>query len=527
MDNQTELDVVVVGGGISGLRTGVLLKQHNKKVVVLEANDRVGGRTKGQIIKNQNIQYDIGGQWIGPTQDRMYRILEEYSLQTMPQTENGYSYQYLRNTVSKSRSKDFDIPGSIPIIQLPLLGVAVLYIDHLAKQVPVDCPWNAKRAEEWDSYSIETWMRSSWWAPTKSVKSTVEIICWCVLATEPSRVSFLWFLWFVNQAGGLMKLILTKDGAQQDRIIGGAVQVSQKMAEELENCVMTSSPVTKIQQFENKCKVILENGKHFICKKVVIACSPAMSRRITFSPVLPGCSDALMQGHLMGHVIKVIIFYDSPFWIEKGYSGLGVSDKNIRLSFDASYPEKSVYALVGFFLGDAALQWCDKTKEDRKQATIEHFSRIFGDEANNPVDYIENNWPLESYIRGAYMSIPPPNILTRVGPAIRTPIGNIHFAGTETATQWSGYMEGGLQAAERVTKEIMDSLSEENFFNYTGFNSTRKGRVSMVDYSAGNLFSWRRFFITTLLAGFTGYLFCRYKNISFDGFNFNLDFLKK
>ena len=134
-------------------------------------------------------------------------------------------------SIFASRTKD--IPGAIPLLQLPLLGISASYIDYLAKQVPVDAPWKAKRAQEWDSYSIETWMRSSWWASTQTVKGTVDIISWAVLATEPSRVSFLWFLWFVHQAGGLMILLSTHGGAQQDRIRGGAIQFSQMMAKDL------------------------------------------------------------------------------------------------------------------------------------------------------------------------------------------------------------------------------------------------------------------------------------------------------
>eukprot|EP00012_Vannella_robusta_P007283 CAMPEP_0206201254 /NCGR_PEP_ID=MMETSP0166-20121206/11407_1 /ASSEMBLY_ACC=CAM_ASM_000260 /TAXON_ID=95228 /ORGANISM="Vannella robusta, Strain DIVA3 518/3/11/1/6" /LENGTH=265 /DNA_ID=CAMNT_0053619831 /DNA_START=614 /DNA_END=1407 /DNA_ORIENTATION=- len=265
------------------------------------------------------------------------------------------------------------------------------------------------------------------------------------------------------------------------------------MAEELGEQVWLSSPVALIEQLENSCRVTLENGKSIETTKIVIATSPAMSSRIRFNPPLPACRDALTQAHLMGHVIKTITFYETPFWIEAGFSGEGISDQNIRLTFDASYPEKNVYGLVGFFLGDSALEWCDRTQEERKQACVEHFVRVFGPEAANPVHYIENNWPSEPYIRGAYMSIPPPNVLTRVGPAIRKPIGNIHFAGTETATEWSGYMEGGLQAAERVATELKDiQHTPLHETQPTSFNSERKGRNQMTDHSTGNVFTWKR-----------------------------------
>ena len=477
-------DVIVVGAGIAGLRSGVLLKRRGIKVLVLEANDRVGGRTKGKIVNG--LQIDVGGQWIGPTQNRMYSIVEEYKLTTHPQYETGKPYQFMSNILAFNRTKQ--IPGITPLIQIPLLALSVAYLDYLAYQVPIEKPWEAKRAQEWDSYSVETWMRSSWWAPTNQVKSVVEIACWALLACEPSRVSFLWFLWFIHQAGGLQILLDTKNGAQQDKIDGGAISVSQKMAEELNDNLELSSPVKSIINYHSdRILVQLDNGREYLCNRVIIACSPTMAARIHYNPPLPGCRDAFTQGYSMGHVIKTVAFYKTPFWRERKLSGEGVSNSNtVRLTFDASFPEHGLYGLVGFFLGDSALEWANATEQQRKTLVTNYYTTIFGDVAAEPVDYIENNWVNEEYIRGAYMAIPAPSILTRLGPALRTPIGNIHFAGTETALQWSGYMEGALESAERVVDELnlYEHDPEAPFPNL--FNSSRKTRWQITDYSAGN-----------------------------------------
>jgi len=492
------MDTIVVGGGISGLRTAQLLKQQGKKVLVLEANDRVGGRTKGKIVGT--TQYDIGGQWIGPTQDRMYRIVKELGLEISPQYIKGIPYQFINNKLYRSLTQD--IPGCLPYLQLPLLGFILFYIDYLSWQVPKDEPWKAKRAEEWDSYSLETWMRNSWWCPTKATKTAVELIAWALLSTEPSRVSFLWFLWFVRASGGINFLISTHGGAQQDKIKGGAVRVSQLLAEQLGDSVLLSSPVARISQSDDGCSVVTESGEVYHSAKVVIACSPTMAARIKYDPPMPGCRDALTQGYLMGHVIKTLTFYKDPFWKAKGLSGEGVSDLSVRLTFDASFPDEGLHALVGFFLGDSALEWCDKSIDERKQEVVANFVKIFGDEARNPVDYIENNWCIEPYVRGAYMAIPPPNLLTKLGPALRTPIGNIHFAGTETAQHWSGYMEGALEAAERVVQELsLDSLPVSKNL----FNQDRKVRSKMVDRSSGNISLWKFTFAVGAIAAVAYY----------------------
>jgi len=187
---------------------------------------------------------------------------------------------------------------------------------------------------------------------------------------------------------------------------------------------------------------------------------------------------------------------------KKNLTGTGVSNENsIRLTFDASFPEHGLFSLVGFYLGDSALQWADRTEEERKQEAIRYYCKIFGEIARNPTHYVENNWVNEPYIRGAYMSIPAPTILTRVGPAVIQPIGNIHFAGSETATEWSGYMEGALQSAERVVEELIEIKKNTHSINQPIlFNQNRKPRSFYTDKSTGNFSVFRTSLYVVALA---------------------------
>ncbi|XP_005359010.1 amine oxidase [flavin-containing] B, partial [Microtus ochrogaster] len=74
-------DVIVVGGGISGMAAAKLLHDSGLSVVVLEARDRVGGRT--YTIRNKNVKYvDLGGSYVGPTQNRILRLAKELGLET-------------------------------------------------------------------------------------------------------------------------------------------------------------------------------------------------------------------------------------------------------------------------------------------------------------------------------------------------------------------------------------------------------------------------------------------------------------
>ena len=84
----SQVAVVVVGGGVSGLHTALLLKQRGLSVAVLEARDRVGGRTWSEAMgPNQTI--DVGGQWVGPPQKRVNTLLSRYGLALREQHEAG------------------------------------------------------------------------------------------------------------------------------------------------------------------------------------------------------------------------------------------------------------------------------------------------------------------------------------------------------------------------------------------------------------------------------------------------------
>jgi len=267
----------------------------------------------------------------------------------------------------------------------------------------------------------------------------------------------LYFLWFVHCCDGVDRLIESEGGAQQDKVVNGAVQLSQRMADELGDRIRLLSPVVSIEQDETGCTVYTP-GNVAKAQFVVIACSPTLAGRISYSPPMPARRDALTQSFPMGNVIKTTTFYESPFWRELGFSGHGVSDGScVRLSFESSFERngKMYYCLIGFIQGNAAISWSERTQEERRRAVIEYYATIFNDHrARRPIGYVEHDWVSDPWARGAYMGMPGPGILTTVGQSLRDPIGRIHFAGTETAIHWSGYIEGALESAERVSKEI-------------------------------------------------------------------------
>eukprot|EP01133_Synstelium_polycarpum_P012361 gene12361-14501_t len=274
-----------------------------------------------------------------------------------------------------------------------------------------------------------------------------------VFSSDPKELSLLYVLNYVRCAGGMMTLVDVKNGAQQDRILGSAHQVSLTMADSLGDMVLLEHPVIAIDQSldDTMVKIKCDNQSVFSARRVIMTVPPYLAGRIDYLPPLPYPRVHLTQRMAMGQVIKFIVHYDTCFWRELGFAGEIVSDReSVAVAYDGSFEDGTKPSIIGFFEGNSAREWGDKTEEERKKEVLDLLFCSFGDErALHPTMYMEKNWMAEKYSLGGYTGICGPGVLTSLGNALRQPIGRIHFAGTETATQWIGYMEGALQSAER------------------------------------------------------------------------------
>jgi monoamine oxidase len=229
------VDVVVVGAGLAGLCAARELVRRGKTCVVVEARDRVGGRTLSQPLGHDTI--DLGGQWIGPTQDRLAALASELGVATFPQYHTG---RKLLSWGGKLAGYAGDLPRLSVLAQLELLRTDWRW-KRFVKQIPPEAPWRAARALEWDGMTLETWKRRH--LRSAGARLFVDVVTRAVLTSEPRDVSFLFFLSYLRWGHGLESLISIKGGAQQGRFIGGAQQLSVRLAEQLSPRVILSAPV--------------------------------------------------------------------------------------------------------------------------------------------------------------------------------------------------------------------------------------------------------------------------------------------
>jgi monoamine oxidase len=377
---------------------------------------------------------------------------------TFPTYNNGNSIYYRRGQTIPYNGIPPDPEGVGEAL------VAINAINSMAAEIPVDAPWKAPRAAEWDGKTWETWMQEN--VKTEGGRLLVEIATTSIFSFEPRDLSMLFVLFYVASAGNeqnpgdFNRLINTAGGAQETRFVGGSQLVPLALAKKLGKRIRLKAPVRRIIQRKGSVEVQAD-GVTATGQRVVVAIPPNLAGRIDYSPKLPAQRDQLTQRMPMGSVIKVQAVYSKPFWRDAGLNGQVVSDTGpIQASFDNSPPDGSRGVMMGFIEASTARRLDGATPAERKKLVTDNYVAYFGEQARNPVQYIEAKWDEEIWTRGCPVCATPPGVLLDYGEAIRAPIGRIHWAGTETSTYWNGYMDGAVRSGERVAREVAPKLGK-------------------------------------------------------------------
>lgn len=446
-----ETDVVVVGAGLAGLAAARRLDRAGTDVVVCEARERVGGRLVSEPIGDGH-QLELGGQWVGPTQDRILALIAELGLDLFPTRTEGRNVIEVGGRLRRYRGT---IPRLGPLVLLDLEQTR-RRLGALARRVDPARPWAARGAERLDSLTLAAWLRRT--ARTRLARDLIALSCRTVWGAEPRDMSLLYALAYVRAGGSFDALLDVEGGAQQDRIVGGSQLIALSMAEELGDRLRLAAPARAIRWSSGGVELTGPWGG-VRARRAVIAVPPGNLAQLDFDPPLPGPHAQLARRMPGGWLIKVAAVYEAPFWRAEGLSGEAVSLTGpLTVAFDNSPPAGSPGALTGFVGGADAPAYAALPASERRRVALAGFARLFGDRAHRAEQFFERDWAAEPWSLGGPVAIMGPGALTRFGQALREPAGPLHFAGTERASRWCGYMDGAVRSGEDAADALIQEL---------------------------------------------------------------------
>jgi monoamine oxidase len=332
---------------------------------------------------------------------------------------------------------------------------AQMKVDRLSKQVPVDAPWDATRAAEWDQQTVADFVANC--GIKKGIGADLfEMAVRGLFTGGLESTSFLNLLFLVRAHGSINALFSIEKGAQENLVNGGYGSIAAKMADDLGDAIQLGCPVRKITQRDDRVEVDAD-GLAVTARHAVVTIPPALAAEVEFEPALPADRLALYRAAVAGPESKTLVVYDEPFWRADGFSGQTAEPGSAsEVTIDASPSAGTPGVIASFAFGPVASRVDALDPAERRRAVVDALTARLGPRAASPVDFVETAWWKQEWTRGCSMAHFPPGLLTRSGPLLRQPLGRIHWAGTETSTVSHGAVDGAIRSGERAATEILD-----------------------------------------------------------------------
>ena len=449
----TDFDVVVIGAGLAGLQAAAVLETVGLRVLVLEAQRRVGGRIHS--MRQHGGTAEAGGTYIGAGYERVIAAAERHGVELMDVTP----------ILEFFREQDLALDGEI------------IRQDEWAKHPANDFPERDKQHLPWNYHRVLT-MRDnpledpSDWLDARHAALDVSAHDWfrsLGLSERAIALAYGLNVSFGRDARDVSALLLLFRGAfsKQQRALApseslgftarhGVQRIPEAMAAALENGVELDHAVTAIALAGDSAVVVCANGRRFSARHVIAAVPPSVLRRIAIDPPLPALQAEAIATVPSQPLTQVYLAPRSRFWEQDGYAASLFTDTRAGMLAAARNRDDptEVTSLTAWITGDNAAALDRLPSADAGRAVIAAIETL-RPAAKGRLDVIGmHSWGADAYAGGAWAYFRPGEV-TRFAQDLGRAHGRLHFCGEHLATTSRG-MEGAMESAEEAAAEILE-----------------------------------------------------------------------